>query len=109
MPPLPSTILGGGGAKICLCSPPHFQTQNLDLGIEPTDICDVTLARLALRCWARQMCPPPILSRVEHGSLRLVTSACIYACGHVLELKINLTLLVEKLGPTPTWTLYWTG
>ena len=49
----------GGGAKICLCPPPppHFQTQNL--GIEPTDICDVTLAWLASRCWARQMCPPP--------------------------------------------------
>ena len=53
---------GGGGPKICLC-PPHFQTQNLDLGIEPTDICDVTLAWLASRCWARQMCPPHILSR----------------------------------------------
>ena len=39
--------------------PPHFQTQNLGLGIEPTDICDVTLAWLASRCWARQMCPPP--------------------------------------------------
>ena len=37
----------------------HFQTQNLGLGIEPTDICDVTLAWLASRCWARQMCPPP--------------------------------------------------
>ena len=35
-----------------------FKTQNLGLGIEPTDICDVTLARLASRCWARQMCPP---------------------------------------------------
>ena len=45
--------------------PPHFQTQNVGLGIEPTDICDVTLplAWLASRCWARQMCPPPILSR----------------------------------------------
>ena len=38
--------------------PPHFQTQNLGLGIETTDICDVTLAWHASRCWARQMCPP---------------------------------------------------
>ena len=60
-PPPLFRVGGGGGAKICLC--PHFQTQNLGLGIEPTDICDVTLARLASRCWARQMCPPPILSR----------------------------------------------
>ena len=58
------TFERGGGAKICLCPPPHFQTQNLGLGIEPTDICDVILAWLASRCWARQMCPPPhILSR----------------------------------------------
>ena len=56
--PPPTFERGGGGAQICLC-PPHFQTQNLGLGIEPTDICDVTLAWLASRCWARQMCPPP--------------------------------------------------
>ena len=31
--------------------PPHFQTQNLGLGIEPTDICDVTLAWLASRVY----------------------------------------------------------
>ena len=31
--------------------PPHFQTQNLVLGIEPTDICDVTLAWLASRVY----------------------------------------------------------
>ena len=68
MPPPPHFSEWGGGAKICLCPPPHFQTQNLGLGIEPADICDVTLAWLASRCWARQMCPPPhththILSR----------------------------------------------
>ena len=54
----------GGGAKLCLCPPPHFQTQNLGLGIEPTDICDITLAGLASRCWARQMCPPPTFCHV---------------------------------------------
>ena len=55
---VPPPTFERGGAKICLCPPPHFQTQNLGLGIEPTDICDVTLAWLASRCWARQMCPP---------------------------------------------------
>ena len=44
--------------------PPHFQTQNLGLGIEPTDICDITLAWLASRCWARQMCLPPTFCHV---------------------------------------------
>ena len=47
---------GGGWGQRYVCAPPHFQTQNLGLGIEPTDICDVTLAWLASRCWARQMC-----------------------------------------------------
>ena len=55
--PLPHFSEGGGG-KDMFVPPPHFQTQNLGLGIEPTDICDVTLARFASRCWARQMCPP---------------------------------------------------
>ena len=60
----PPTFESGGGQRY-VCAPPHFQTQNVGLGIEPTDICDVTLAWLASRCWARQMCPPPlhILSR----------------------------------------------
>ena len=54
---------GGGGQGGFVPAPPppphtHFQTQNLGLGIEPTDICDVILAWLASRCWARQMCPP---------------------------------------------------
>ena len=58
----PPTFERGGGKDMFV--PPHFQAQNLGLGIEPTDICDVTLAWLASRCWARQMCPPPhILSR----------------------------------------------
>ena len=48
----------GGGAKICLCPPPHFQTQNLSLGIGPTDIGDVILAWLASRCWAPSDVPP---------------------------------------------------
>ena len=61
--PPPRFWEGGGGGKDMFV-PPHFQTQNLGLGIEPTVICDVTLAWLASRCWARQMCPPPhILSR----------------------------------------------
>ena len=61
----PPTLLrvGGGGGKDMFV-PPHFQTQNLGLGIEPTDICDVTLAWLASRCWARQMCPPPTFFHV---------------------------------------------
>ena len=59
----PPTFERGGQRYVC-APPPHFQTQNVGLGIEPTDICDVTLAWLASRCWARQMCPPPhILSR----------------------------------------------
>ena len=53
-----------GGGKDMFVPPPHFQTQNLGLGIEPTDICDVTLAWLASRCWARQMCPPPTFCHV---------------------------------------------
>ena len=36
-------------------SDPEFRPRH---SIEPTDICDVTLAWLASRCWARQMCPP---------------------------------------------------
>ena len=57
---MPPTFERGGGKLRYVCAPPpHFQTQNLGLGIEPTDICDVTLAWLASRCWARQMCPPP--------------------------------------------------
>ena len=50
----PLLRVGGGGGKDMFVSP-HFQTQNVGLGIEPTDICDVTLAWLASRCWARQM------------------------------------------------------
>ena len=57
-PPPPTFQSGGGGGQRYVCAP-HFQTQNLGLGIEPTDICDVTLAWLASRCWAHQMCPPP--------------------------------------------------
>ena len=55
--PPPLLRVGGGGKDMFV--PPHFQTKNLGLGIEPTDMCDVPLAWLASRCWARQMCPPP--------------------------------------------------
>ena len=46
--PPPPTFESGGG-KDMFVPPPHFQTQNLGLGIEPTDICHVTLAWLASR------------------------------------------------------------
>ena len=62
----PPPLFRVGGQRYVCAPPPHFQIQNLGLGIEPTDICDVTLAWLASRCWARQMCPPThthILSR----------------------------------------------
>ena len=39
---VPPPLFRGGGAKICLCPPPTFRP-----GIEPTDVCDVTLAWLA--------------------------------------------------------------
>ena len=58
----PPTFQRGGGGQRYVCAPPHFQTQNLGLGIEPTDICDVTLAWLASRC-----CPadvPPTFCHV---------------------------------------------
>ena len=56
-----------GRGKDMFVPPPQFQTQNLGpehrhRAIEihrATDICDVTLARLTSRCWARQMSPPP--------------------------------------------------
>ena len=38
-------------------------TVQLKLNRTKKEKSDVTLARLASRCWARQMCPPPILSR----------------------------------------------
>ena len=56
--------MGGGQSYVC-APPPHFQTLNLGLGIEPTDICDITLAWLASRvCYGSSMvgpvrCPPP--------------------------------------------------
>ena len=37
----PTLFRVGGGKDMCV-PPPHFQTQNLGLGIEPTDICDMT-------------------------------------------------------------------
>ena len=43
-----------GGQRYVCAPPPHFQTQNLGLGIEPTDICDVTLAWLASDSEVRQ-------------------------------------------------------
>ena len=43
-----------GGKDMFVRPPPHFQTQNLGLGIEPTDICDVTLAWLASDSEVRQ-------------------------------------------------------
>ena len=49
---VPPTFERGGGQRYVCAPPPHFQAQNLGLGIEPTDICDVTLAWLASRCWA---------------------------------------------------------
>ena len=70
--------VGGGGKDMFV--PPHFQTQNLGLDIEPTDICDVTLARLASRCWARQMCPPTFchvptpLQMTDQGVAQLCTA-----------------------------------
>ena len=70
--------------------PPYFQTQNLGLGIEPTDICDVTLVRLASRCWARHMCPPPILSR-SYAVARLSLEPRLEAWGRAK----NLVLLLE--------------
>ena len=47
-PPHTHTLFRVGGQRY-VCAPPphthtHFQTQNLGLGIEPTDICDVTLS-----------------------------------------------------------------
>ena len=59
MPP-PTFESGGGGKGMFV--PPHFQTQNLGLGIEPTDICDVTLA------W--------LVSRVYYGSSMVGTVRC---------------------------------
>ena len=54
-PPPPLLRVGGKDMFV----PPHFQTQNLSLGIGPTDICDVILAWLASRCWAPSDVPPP--------------------------------------------------
>ena len=67
---MPPPTFESGGGKDMFVPPPHFQTQNLGLGIEPTDICDVTLAWLASRCWARQMCPPPTLCDVPTPLIR---------------------------------------
>ena len=55
----PTLFRVGGGEKICLCPPTLSDPEFRPIGIEPTDICDITLAGLASRCWARQMCPPP--------------------------------------------------
>ena len=56
MPPL----LRVGGGNGMFVPPPHFQTQNLGLGIEPTDICDVTLAWLASRVYYGSSMGPPV-------------------------------------------------
>ena len=55
---VPPPLFRGGGGQRYVCDPPlsdpEFRPRH-----RPTDICDVTLAWLASRCWARQMCPPP--------------------------------------------------
>ena len=68
---VPPTFQSGGGGKDMFV-PTHFQTQNLGLGIGPTDICDVTLAWLASRCWARQMCPPPHFVHVPTPLMQVI-------------------------------------
>ena len=89
--------------------PPHFQTQNLGLGIEPTDICDVTLAWLASRYWARQMCPPP--PTFCHVPMPLESSQgyCIDLVVGLLMLKGQsvtlVTLLMDQWMPESMMTL----
>ena len=48
----PPTFESGGGQRY-VCAPPLSDPEFRPIGIEPTDICDVTLAWLASRCWAR--------------------------------------------------------
>ena len=60
---MPPTLLRGGWGKDMFVPPPlsdpEFRPRH-----RATDICDVTLAWLASRCWARQMCPPPTFCHV---------------------------------------------
>ena len=53
---------GGGGKDMFV---PPFQTQNLGLGIEPTDICDVTLIGVAcITVLGPSDVPPPTFCHV---------------------------------------------
>ena len=50
---------GGQGGQRYICAPLHSDPEFRPKHRAYTDICDVTLARLALRFFSRPMCPPP--------------------------------------------------
>ena len=87
-------LLRVGGKDMFVPPPPLSDPEFRPIGIEPTDICDVTLAWLASLCWARQMCPPPhILSRsyaVVNDSFNRFKISCIVYCLGTFEKLLSV-------------------